>query len=154
MVINRCLLPSNHAIPSTVTLILCTVHACLTFLSTKMAATFSVRPNGFSPGSPFRRPTGHGAPTAQAKSSTNSPKWRGVIFPTRRTLAGSPRAGSRADDSAPFEMSVENALKLLGVSDGASFEDILRAKNSILAACKDDQKAIAQVRDLFPVLAD
>lgn len=42
-------------------------------------------------------------------------------------------------------MSVENALKLLGVSDGASFDDILRAKNAIVAACKDDQEAIAQV---------
>lgn len=66
---------------------------------------------------------------------------------SRRTLAaaGIARAGSRADDSAPFEMSVENALKLLGVSETASFDDILRAKNSILANCKDDQEAIAQV---------
>lgn len=53
-----------------------------------------------------------------------------------------------ADDSAPFEMSVENALKLLGVSEGASFDDILRAKNSIVASCKDDEDAIAQVRSL------
>lgn len=55
------------------------------------------------------------------------------------------QAGSRADDSAPFEMSVENALKVLGVSDAASFDDILRARNSILAACKDDQETVAQV---------
>lgn len=55
------------------------------------------------------------------------------------------QAGSRADDSAPFEMSVENALKVLGVPDGASFDDILRARNSILAACEDDQETVAQV---------
>lgn len=41
-------------------------------------------------------------------------------------------------------MSLENALKLLGVSEGASFDEILRAKNSILATCSDD-KAIAKV---------
>lgn len=42
-------------------------------------------------------------------------------------------------------MSVETALKLLGVSEGASFDDILRAKNSVVASCKDDQESIAQV---------
>lgn len=62
------------------------------------------------------------------------------------------RAGSRADDSAPFEMSVENALKLLGVSESASFDEILRAKNSIVAACKDDQEAIAQVEAAYDML--
>ena len=56
-------------------------------------------------------------------------------------------AASRADDSspAPFEMTVEGALKLLGVAEGASFEEILRAKNAVLASCKDDQDAVAQV---------
>lgn len=73
--------------------------------------------------------------------------------PSRRSLAGSvTRAGSRADDSAPFEMSVENALKLLGVSDGASFDDILRAKNAIVASCKDDQDMIVQVEAAYDML--
>ncbi|KAK3009217.1 hypothetical protein RJ639_013260 [Escallonia herrerae] len=49
-------------------------------------------------------------------------------------------------------MSVENALKLLGVSDGDSFEDILRAKNSIVAGCKDDQDMIAQVEAAYDML--
>lgn len=49
-------------------------------------------------------------------------------------------------------MSVENALKLLGVSDGASFDDILRAKNSVVASCKDDQDAIAQVEAAYDML--
>ncbi|KAJ4967565.1 hypothetical protein NE237_019414 [Protea cynaroides] len=62
-------------------------------------------------------------------------------------------AGSRADDSsAPLEMSVENALKLLGVSEGASFDDILRAKNSILASCRDDQDTVAQVEAAYDML--
>lgn len=61
-------------------------------------------------------------------------------------------AGSRADDSAPFEMSVENALKLLGVSEGASFDDILRAKNSIIASSKDDPETIAQVEAAYDML--
>ncbi|KAM7260375.1 hypothetical protein ACFE04_016116 [Oxalis oulophora] len=66
------------------------------------------------------------------------------------------KAGSqRADDSwspAPFEMSVQTALKLLGVSDGATFEEILSAKNSILATCKDDQQAITQVEAAYDML--
>jgi hypothetical protein len=49
-------------------------------------------------------------------------------------------------------MSVENALKLLGVSDGASFDDILRAKNSIVASCKDDQETISQVEAAYDML--
>ncbi|KAG9442797.1 hypothetical protein H6P81_018651 [Aristolochia fimbriata] len=68
-------------------------------------------------------------------------------FPSLTTFAG-----SRADDSAPFEMSVENALKVLGVPDGASFDEILLAKNSILATCKDDQDAIAQVEAAYDML--
>ncbi|KAI3834258.1 hypothetical protein MKX03_030065 [Papaver bracteatum] len=59
---------------------------------------------------------------------------------------------SKADDSAPSEMSLENALKLLGVSEGASFDEILRAKNSILSTCKDDQDAIAQVEAAYDML--
>ncbi|KAF0893303.1 hypothetical protein E2562_023940 [Oryza meyeriana var. granulata] len=63
-------------------------------------------------------------------------------------------AASRADDSspAPFEMTVESALKLLGVAEGASFDDILRAKNAVLASCKDDQDAVAQVEAAYDML--
>ncbi|XP_008785047.2 protein CHAPERONE-LIKE PROTEIN OF POR1, chloroplastic-like [Phoenix dactylifera] len=71
----------------------------------------------------------------------------------RATAPPPPEAGSRADDSsAPFEMSVESALKLLGVSEGASFDDILRAKNAVLASCKDDQEAVAQVEAAYDML--
>ncbi|KAJ9549206.1 hypothetical protein OSB04_021749 [Centaurea solstitialis] len=49
-------------------------------------------------------------------------------------------------------MSLETALNLLGVSEGASFDDILRAKNSVLAACKDDQESIAQVEAAYDIL--
>ncbi|OVA15936.1 Protein of unknown function DUF3353 [Macleaya cordata] len=82
-------------------------------------------------------------------------QWMGLIFHPRFTLARTTTlvlAGSRADDSAPFEMSVENALKLLGVSEGASFDEILRAKNSILATCKDDQETVAQVEAAYDML--
>ncbi|XP_042493107.1 protein CHAPERONE-LIKE PROTEIN OF POR1, chloroplastic-like [Macadamia integrifolia] len=72
---------------------------------------------------------------------------------TTRTSTTPVLAGSRADDSsASFEMSVESALKLLGVSEGASFDDILRAKNSILASCKDDQDTIAKVEAAYDML--
>ncbi|XP_022763020.1 protein CHAPERONE-LIKE PROTEIN OF POR1, chloroplastic-like isoform X2 [Durio zibethinus] len=108
------------------------------------AATLSVRPNRLSPGSPIPGLLAHvpNHPHPCLKPSKSEP-WRvAKIVHTRRTLAA--QAGSRADDSAPFEMSVENAFKLLGVSESASFDDILRAKNSIVASIKDDQEAIAQ----------
>lgn len=70
----------------------------------------------------------------------------------RRKLNPAVQAGSRADDSAPFEMSVENALKLLGVTEGASFDDILRAKKSIISSCKDDPDTIAQVEAAYDML--
>ncbi|XP_057496590.1 uncharacterized protein LOC130781402 [Actinidia eriantha] len=81
-----------------------------------------------------------------ASSIKNDRWWLGVVSaPSRCALSTALFAGSRADDSAPFEMSVENALKLLGVSEGASFEDILLAKNSIIAAFKGDKEMISQV---------
>ncbi|KAJ0967876.1 hypothetical protein J5N97_024793 [Dioscorea zingiberensis] len=73
---------------------------------------------------------------------------------TRRTTKTAPApAGSRADDSsAPYEMSHENALKLLGVQEGATFDDILRAKNAIMASCKDDPEAVSQVEAAYDML--
>lgn len=112
-----------------------------------MATTLSVRPHrailygGELSGLPRRRRVDR---TSQNGKVSLSFKNR------RRLLLGVVSAGSRADESAPFdEMSVEKALKLLGVSEGASFDDILRAKNSILAGCKDDQNAISQVSILL-----
>ncbi|KAL2937032.1 Protein CHAPERONE-LIKE PROTEIN OF POR1 chloroplastic [Bienertia sinuspersici] len=106
-----------------------------------MAASLSVRPT--SPG--FHR-------------ATVRPSWPrrcwAVSLPSKRTFAPSTivRASSRADDSAPFGMSVESALKLLGVQEGASFDDILRAKNSILSTCKDDPETVAQVEAAYDML--
>ncbi|EEF41125.1 protein CHAPERONE-LIKE PROTEIN OF POR1, chloroplastic [Ricinus communis] len=121
------------------------------------AAPLSVRPNSLSSNSAFPRPPT--APTSTTIStqlqSIKKEPWRLTILPSRRYFSGKgarARASSRADDSAPFEMSVENALKLLGVSEGASFDDILRAKKSILASCKDDQEAVAQVEAAYDML--
>ncbi|XP_031260837.1 protein CHAPERONE-LIKE PROTEIN OF POR1, chloroplastic-like [Pistacia vera] len=121
-----------------------------------MAATLSVRPNRLSAGSPFPRPSPVHLLSPTHLSSLKPAKtidlFRGVNILSLRASAGVARAGSRADDSAPFEMSVENALKLLGVSETASFDDILRAKNSIVANCKDDQEAIAQAEAAYDML--
>ncbi|CAD5164181.1 unnamed protein product [Musa acuminata subsp. malaccensis] len=80
--------------------------------------------------------------------------WGPGIFHRRIGPAGRPpAAGSRADDSsAPYEMTVENALKLLGLSESASFDDILRAKNAVLASCKDDVESAAQVEAAYDML--
>ncbi|XP_022987022.1 protein CHAPERONE-LIKE PROTEIN OF POR1, chloroplastic-like isoform X1 [Cucurbita maxima] len=119
-----------------------------------MAATLSVRPNRPA-GSPFPWP-----PFRRSSSTflSRTASWSGgaaVAPPPRRaftrTLLLPVQATSRPDDSAPSKMSLEHALKLLGVSEGASFDEILRAKNSILATCSDD-KAIAQVEAAYDML--
>ncbi|KAL0334558.1 UNVERIFIED_CONTAM: hypothetical protein Sradi_4667700 [Sesamum radiatum] len=116
-----------------------------------MATALSVRPTRAISGSDRLRPTSFHRPAPEpiVKVGRRGP-W-GLLF-SRRILAAPLQAGSRADDSAPFEMSVENALKVLGVSEGASFDDILRAKNSIIASCKDDEQAIAQVEAAYDML--
>ncbi|XP_010526548.1 PREDICTED: protein CHAPERONE-LIKE PROTEIN OF POR1, chloroplastic-like [Tarenaya hassleriana] len=87
-------------------------------------------------------------PTVLGKSEP----WRSVaILPSRRRCAAV-RTSSRADDSAPLDMSLETALKVLGVSEGASFEDILRAKNSIIASCNGDPNAVAQAEAAYDML--
>nr|GMC78340.1 protein CHAPERONE-LIKE PROTEIN OF POR1, chloroplastic [Ipomoea batatas]GMC81177.1 protein CHAPERONE-LIKE PROTEIN OF POR1, chloroplastic [Ipomoea batatas] len=120
-----------------------------------MATPLSVRPNrtiiGIHPPGSYRRRSLCRRP--YSINATNRLKKLGAVFISRRrTLDTALYAGSRADDSAPFEMSVENALKLLGVTEGASFEDILRAKNSIVAACKDDAETIAKVEAAYDML--
>ncbi|XP_008792000.2 protein CHAPERONE-LIKE PROTEIN OF POR1, chloroplastic-like [Phoenix dactylifera] len=111
-----------------------------------------------------KNPTRPPAATISARHAPHHLGWRrkrrwwgpATTLPVPRRLPTAPTppaAGSRADDSsAPFEMSVESALKLLGVSEGASFDDILRAKNAILASCKDDQEAVAQVEAAYDML--
>lgn len=119
-----------------------------------MAATLSVRPNRPAAGSPLSRPPfRRSGSTFPCRTASWSAGAAGIPLPRRaftRTVLLPVQASSRADDSVPSEMSLENALKLLGVSEGASFDEILRAKNSILATCSDD-KAIAQVRLLIVI---
>ncbi|XP_059647439.1 protein CHAPERONE-LIKE PROTEIN OF POR1, chloroplastic [Cornus florida] len=129
-----------------------------------MATTLSVRPNrafiGFNPSrsrpaaatAAARRPDQAAAQIGKAVKNDRGCGWGVVFAPSRTTLSRVLAGGSRADDSAPFEMTIENALKLLGVSEEASFDDILRAKNSIVATCKDDQDAIAQVEAAYDML--
>lgn len=61
-------------------------------------------------------------------------------------------ANSKAEDPLPSEMSLENALQVLGVAEGASFEEILRAKNSLLGKHSGDQDVAVQVETAYDVL--
>ncbi|KAM0058924.1 putative protein CHAPERONE-LIKE PROTEIN OF POR1 [Helianthus debilis subsp. tardiflorus] len=101
---------------------------------------------------PHRRPS---PPPNHHTLTTQQLKSHRLLASSRRTsftvLAAGGGSSSAADDSS-FEMSVETALKLLGVSEGASFDDILRAKNSVVASCKDDQESIAQVEAAYDIL--
>ncbi|XP_010066291.2 protein CHAPERONE-LIKE PROTEIN OF POR1, chloroplastic [Eucalyptus grandis] len=136
------------------------------------ATTLSVRPNRLSPArpSPSRRPTTSPRPPARRRPRRAVARRRRRLPPPTTPVTPPPmtqqqlpqqrragallaaQAGRRADDSAPFEMSVESALKLLGVPDTASFDEILRAKNAIVASCKDDKEAIAQVEAAYDML--
>ncbi|RZC44985.1 hypothetical protein C5167_037926 [Papaver somniferum] len=60
--------------------------------------------------------------------------------------------GSSSDDYLPFDMSVENALEILGVNKGSSFDDILNAKNSILASSQNDPEMVEQVEAAYDML--
>ncbi|PIN09452.1 hypothetical protein CDL12_17966 [Handroanthus impetiginosus] len=75
-----------------------------------------------------------GGPNFSTRSGLSPFSSNRRVLIARRMLAPPLQASSRADDPVPFEMSVENALKVLGVAEGASFDDILRAKNSIIAS--------------------
>ncbi|KAI8553981.1 hypothetical protein RHMOL_Rhmol05G0061000 [Rhododendron molle] len=125
-----------------------------------MATTLSARPNrallGRDPAGRVRSRQPSSAQIVKITAMMNrNDRWRwgpAVSAPFRRALPLVLLAGSRADDSAPSEMSVENALKLLGVPEGASFDDILRAKKSIIAGCKGDEEIIAQVEAAYDML--
>ncbi|KAL3621400.1 hypothetical protein CASFOL_036312 [Castilleja foliolosa] len=119
-----------------------------------MATALTVRPNRAIAGLDRPRPPCFSRPCPESIASllNSGHRCRFRTLFARRLLAAPMRAGSRADDSAPFEMSVENALKVLGVSEGASFDDILRAKKSIISLCKDDQQAISEVEAAYDML--
>ncbi|XP_047322753.1 protein CHAPERONE-LIKE PROTEIN OF POR1, chloroplastic-like [Impatiens glandulifera] len=123
-----------------------------------MAAAVTVPPNRavlrFDPTGPARSRRPSTAAWNSGCKVTRNWSWSGGVSssPSRRGLSTVLLAGYRADDSAPFEMSVENALKLLGVPEGASFDDILKAKRTIIASCKDDQQAIDQVEAAYDML--
>ncbi|KAK4745027.1 hypothetical protein SAY87_011339 [Trapa incisa] len=86
-----------------------------------------------------RRPSAYLPGTStQAPRTERAEPWRCVRWRAQARTGLAVQASSRAEDSASFEVSVENALKLLGVHETASFEQILGAKNSIMAMCKDD----------------
>ena len=55
-----------------------------------------------------------------------------------------PRA-MQADDYPSSEMTFESALDLLGVKEGASFDDILRAKKAILEKNSGNEELLIQV---------
>ena len=54
-------------------------------------------------------------------------------------------AAMQADD-VPSDMSLETALGLLGVQEGATFDEILRAKKKILDKTEGDKEQLMQAR--------
>lgn len=119
------------------------------------AAAISAGPNRLISDVPLHLPTKFNS--FFFPSGKTQQLWRSsaILLPTRRRRCAAPpppRASSRADDSPPFDMSVEAAMKVLGVSEGASFDEILRAKKSILASRKDDPNAISQAEAAYDML--
>lgn len=77
-------------------------------------------------------------------------KWGSLRNRNHRFL---PISAKGTDDSlSPSEMTLETALKLLGVGEGASFDEILGAKKSLVDSCGGDMDRISQVRFLFVIV--
>ncbi|KAH7366354.1 hypothetical protein KP509_18G074800 [Ceratopteris richardii] len=58
----------------------------------------------------------------------------------------------KAEEPLPSEMSKESALRILGVSEGDSFEEIIRAKSSLLTKHGGDSEFSLQVEAAYDVL--
>lgn len=55
-------------------------------------------------------------------------------------------------DDVPSDMTLETALGLLGVQEGATFDDILRAKKKKLDKMEGDQEQLMQARIIQAIL--
>jgi hypothetical protein len=77
-------------------------------------------------------------------SSSNSVSW-GRCSPR----PGEAFAKGTDDSFSPAEMTHEDALKLLGVGEGASFDEILGAKRKLVDGSGGDQERITQVNSHF-----
>ncbi len=86
------------------------------------------------------------ASLALVKNQTWKPRSKSRDSQQQRSLRLLAKANdSMADDSLPSEMSLKNAMRLLGVREGASFEEILTAKKTMVDSCNGDQAHITQV---------
>eukprot|EP00250_Pteridium_aquilinum_P013094 c21126_g1_i1 orf=239-1180(+) len=78
--------------------------------------------------------------------------WQGLAGRRRELGFMQVSANSKAEEPLPSEMSMEDALQILGVAEGASFEEILRAKNSLLGKHFGDDDFASQVEAAYDVL--
>ncbi|MCL7046275.1 hypothetical protein MKW94_025436 [Papaver nudicaule] len=85
-------------------------------------------------------------------SSSNSCRHNLARNNSKLVVLATSGAGSSSDDYLPFDMTVENALKILGVNKGSSFDDVLNAKNSILASSQNDPEMVEQVEAAYDML--
>lgn len=77
------------------------------------------------------------------KNSFGSPEWASWGRCCRRP--GEAFAKGTDDSFSTGEMTLEVALKLLGVGEGASFDEILGAKKKLVDSSAGDQDRISQV---------
>ncbi len=69
---------------------------------------------------------------------------------THRPIVSARASGD--DEPTAINMTTEDAYKRLGVTTAGSFDDILRAKNKMLAAVDGDQEKTMEV-DISPCIA-
>jgi hypothetical protein len=81
--------------------------------------------------------------------SSRSPAFRSPVSLAQQQRRPAQRqpvlARASDDDAAPVMLTIDEAYKMLGVSSVASFDQILAAKNSMLAGCKGDQERMMEV---------
>eukprot|EP00271_Cylindrocystis_brebissonii_P010282 TRINITY_DN26432_c0_g1_i1.p1 TRINITY_DN26432_c0_g1~~TRINITY_DN26432_c0_g1_i1.p1 ORF type:complete len:300 (+),score=45.60 TRINITY_DN26432_c0_g1_i1:319-1218(+) len=83
-----------------------------------------------------------------AQLSARRPKRRLVVLPLRRLRL----SATQADDLPPSKMTLESALQLLGVREGATFDEILRAKKTVVDSCGGDQERLIQVEAAYDLI--
>ncbi|CAM6127197.1 unnamed protein product [Calypogeia fissa] len=84
------------------------------------------------------------------KSSFGSPEWGSLGRCCRRP--GEAFAKGTDDSFSTGEMTLEAALKLLGVAEGASFDEILGAKKKLVDSSAGDQDRISQLEAAYDTL--
>lgn len=92
-----------------------------------------------------------------SKAASSNASGHARVFPLlnlrRKSWNGKGKLqATQADDLPPSDMTLESALKLLGVQEEASFDEILRAKRSLVESSDGNQEMLMKVETAYDLL--